>query len=342
MASGTQDAVAEYSSSYVRLLFDYLQAKGLNAKRVLGEPPPAPNDNGLTRYTSAHWRRLLKKAAEALDDPLLGLHLGRTITPAHLGVLGYVLLACPDVGGALSRWLQLEALVCSVSSALRREGDSVRVVWSKSAKRLGSLVDETALAAYVQFARNISGRDESPQEVCFRNPRPADLRPYRQFFRCPVRFDQPTTSIRFASKFLERPLRQPDATLLGIVERQAQMLLGELPRSGDLERSVRQALMQISRVGEMNIRDVAGRMSLSPRSLQRRLAEARCSFRDLREDTLRRLAFEYVADPRLTFAEIAWLLGYSEPSAFSRSFQRWAGQSPRDFRQAAVEWALRK
>ena len=58
---------------------------------------------GPTLYASAHWRRLLECAVRALDDPLLGLHVGQRITPAHLGALGYALHACRDAGAALSR-----------------------------------------------------------------------------------------------------------------------------------------------------------------------------------------------------------------------------------------------
>lgn len=85
---------AYYASTYVNLLFDYLQDQGLDAVHVLGES--SPNCQEVRLYALDHWRRLLERAAEVCNDPLLGLHVGQRIAPAHLGVLGYALGACPE------------------------------------------------------------------------------------------------------------------------------------------------------------------------------------------------------------------------------------------------------
>ena len=164
-------------STYVRLLYEYLERRGLDAKKLLQSPPPEAVDRGLGRYPVERWRRLLEKASAQLDDPLLGLHLGRSITPAHFGVIGYVLLACGNLGAALHT---------------------------------------------------------------------------------------------------------------------------------------------------------------TPRTLHRRLERQDCNFRSLRERTRQRLAEDYLRDPRLRLAEIAQLLGFSEQSAFSRSFRRWTGQSPNVWRRAVL------
>lgn len=320
-----------YSSTYVKLLFDYLSSKGLDAQCILGEAAPDPNDRGLVRYSSVRWRRLLERASSALEDPLLGLHLGSTITPAHLGVLGYVMMACQNGGAALLRWQQFETLISDVAHLrMRMEGTSVVLEWLGASERQGSLADDAAVTALVQFARGVMAKPLVLEEVCFVNSPPKNVEPYREYFKCPVRFDQPETLIRGSVSNLIVPLRQADDALLGYMELQAKALLAELPLIDDLEQAVRRAIARLAREGEISIERVAGEMNQTPRSLHRKLARLGCHFRGLREDTRRRMALDYLDDPRLTLSEVAWLLGYSELSAFSRAFKRWTGQSPRE------------
>ncbi|MBY4866854.1 AraC family transcriptional regulator [Burkholderia sp. Bp9017] len=322
-----------YSSTYVRLLFDYLSGQGRDAARVLGEARPPEDDRGLTLYASAHWRRLLEHAADALGDPLLGLHVGQRISPAHLGALGYALHACRDAGAALARWQQYEHLIANVARMeVRVEAASVAIEWHDAPEPLGALVDEVALTAIVQFARNITGTHDGPAEVCFVHPPPVDTQPYADYFGCPVRFGQPVNRLAFPLHLLAQPLRQPDDALLQMMERQASALLAELRQTDDLEQSVREAVARLLTRGEISIEQVASDMHVSSRTLHRRLAELGLNFRTLREDTRRRLAIDYLNDPRLTLAEVAWLLGYSEHSALTRAFRRWTGESPQQWR----------
>jgi len=322
-------------STYVRLLYEYLERQDLDPRKLLREPRPDAADRGTGRYPVARWCALLERAAAALDDPLLGLKLGRTITPAHLGVIGYVLLACGSLGAALQRLEQYQRLVYDVNPMRHRgEGSSVVLEWGVEQGRPGPLADETAIAALVQMARDLGGRGFVPDEVSFVNPAPASLKPYRDWFGCPVRFGQPCTTLRFPARSLAVPLRQPDAALLSLLERQADALLAELPDSDDLEQSVRRCIVRLSREGEVALERVAAELHTTPRTLHRRLEQRGRNFRGLREDTRRRLAEDYLRDPRLRLAEIAQLLGFSEQSAFSRSFRRWVGETPKRWRDA--------
>ena len=321
-------------STYVRLLYEYLERRGLDARKLLKEPPPAAVDRGLGRYPVARWRRLLERASAQLDDPLLGLHLGRSITPAHFGVIGYVLLACGNLGAALQRLQQYQRLIYDVNPMrYRLEQSSVVLEWGVEHGRPGALADETAIAALVQMARDLTGKGFPPDEVCFVNAAPASLKPYRDYFGCPVKFGQPRTVVRFALRLLALPLRQPDAALLALLQRQADALLGELPDGDDTEQAVRRCIATLSREGEPTLERVAAALHTTPRTLHRRLEQQGHNFRGLRESTRQHLAEDYLRDPRLRLGEIAQLLGFSEQSAFSRSFRRWTGQAPNAWRR---------
>lgn len=317
---------------YVRLLDDFLRQRGQDPERLLG-PATAAADG--PRYPVAQWKLRLEAAARQLRDPLLGLHLGQTITPAHLGALGYVLLACGTLGAALQRLERYQRLIYDVNPLRQTlSGASITLSWGVEQGRPGALVDECAISALLQFARNITGQRLAPEEVAFVNPAPADLKPYTDFFAAPVQFAQAETRVRFPLQQLALPLRQPDTALLAILEQQAEAQLGGLPRSDDFEQAVRRHIARLARESEPSLEQVADALHLSSRTLRRRLDERGTPFRSLLDSTLRRIAEDYLRDSRLQLAEVALLLGYSEQSAFNRAFRRWTGTTPAAFRKS--------
>lgn len=323
--------------SYVRLLYEYLDARGVDAAQLLGEPAPNPTGPAPGRYPVERWRRHLATAAEHLRDPDLGLHLGQTVTPRHFGVMGYVLLACGTLGAALTRLHRYQRLVYDVSPMrIHAQAQHITLEWGTENGRPGRLVDETAITALVQFARDVTGVSTAVDLVHFVNERPASLEPYRRYFGGEVLFEQEATRVRLPLSLLARPLRQPDAALLNLLEQQAEALLADLPDAGDLEQAVRRAVAALAREGEISLERVAAALHTSPRTLHRRLEHLALGFRALRDDTRRRLAEQHLADRGIGIADVALLLGYSDQSTFTRAFRRWTGQTPLAFRRATA------
>lgn len=323
-------------ASYVRLLYDYLGSQGLAAEVVLGEPVPEPERE--PRYAAVRWRSLLKRGATQLADPALGLHLGATITPAHLGPLGYVFAASSSLPAAMARYLHYQRLVHDVSPVRHYENEG-RVVleWGEDARSMGLLANQCGLAALLHFARLLTGQRVLPAAVHFVEAAPADTAPYTAFFGCPVRFAQPATCIQFQPGFLGLPLRQPDPTLVSLLEAQVARLLAAMPDKDHLLQDLRRLLSQLLLQGEPALEQCADALHLSGRTLRRRLAERGWHYRAVLEDTRHCLARDYLRNPRLSLPEIALLLGYSEQSAFSRAFRRWSGMAPLRWRLSLAE-----
>jgi len=320
--------------TYVRLLFEYLEAQGLDAGAILGEPAPRQGHEPVYRADS--WRRMLELAAGHLHDPVLGLHIGATITPAHLGPLGYVLLASSSATAAMERYLSFQRLVHDVSPVhYYFDGSAVVLEWNSESRAMGLLANQCGMAALVKFARDITGTEIVPEGVDFVEPLPKDVAPYEGFFHCPVFFGQAATRIRFPSAFLGLPLRRPDPALAAMLERQVQALHAELPQRDHVEQDIRQLISRRLLQGELALDRIAEELHLSGRTLRRRLEQQGWSFRGLVEDTRQRMAEDYLRDARLALPEVALLLGYSEQSAFNRAFMRWTGMTPRRWRLAA-------
>ena len=320
--------------TFLRVLAEHLQRHGVAPSDLM--PPDAlqPGLQHLGRYPAEAFCQLLLRAAERLGDPLLGLHLGQSIQPAHLGALGYVLLACDSLGAALLRIQRYHRLLHDINPIQHHiEGDCMVLQWGVARGKPGALFDETGITAIIQFARALCGRTLPVRSVDFVNPPPTQTQAFVQHFGCPVRWGQPVTRIFIPLESLQTPLSQSDPVLLGLMEAQVEAALTHLPDGGDLVELVRRVVCQRAPHGVPELERVAAELRLSPRMLYRRLSERGHQFRQLRDDTLRELAELHLADARLTLADVSALLGYTEQSAFSRAFKRWSGRSPHAWRK---------
>lgn len=321
-------------ASFALALYEYLDRKGIDSDQLLQLPRP-PQDTLLNADMPIDvWRQLLERAAQHLDDPLLGLHLGQTIIPRHAGVLGYVIMASQNLGEAIARFHQYQRLIYDVTPlAVRDVGGAMELVWDAKHGRPGPLVDETAVTALVNFLRSLTQPDLAPQRVDFINPKPANSEAYTAYFGCPVRFEQSETVIRIPASALAHPLTTSDPAMLTMLEAQADSLLARLPQESPLVDGVRRRISRLLSEQHLGIAAVAECMSVSTRTLQRQLAAEGTSFLKEVGAVRREIAERYLRETNLGLVDIALILGYSEHSAFTRSFIRWTGMSPNEYRQ---------
>ena len=321
--------------AYLRSLDRVLAEAGLCLEDLPGGPALRRAAEGAVVVPVTAWREVLRAAAARLGRPALGLDLGRAFRMASLGPLGYVLQSSATLAAALVRLQHYERLVNDINRLdWRIEGDEAVLEWGAERGRPGALVDEAAIATLVEATRQILGRpDLALSAVDFVNPVPDDLGAYEAFFGCPLRFGQARTRVRFPAAILAAPLAQSDADLVELLASQVETLLARLPVEADVVQRVRRALARQLPEAGAGLESVAAALGLSPRTLNRRLEAAGSSFRALREDTRYRLAQDYLGDPRLTLVDIAGLLGFSEQSAFTRAFRRWAGVGPLAWRR---------
>jgi AraC-like DNA-binding protein len=133
---------------------------------------------------------------------------------------------------------------------------------------------------------------------------------------------------------LDRPLVRADAGLCAVLERHARELLERLPRATSLSGRIRQLVAGDLVKGVPSPAEVARRLHMSGRTLQRRLREDGTSHRALVDELRRDLAMRYLGEREIGIAEVAFLLGFSEASAFHRAFRRWSGTTPSAYRRS--------
>lgn len=165
------------------------------------------------------------------------------------------------------------------------------------------------------------------------NAAPAPRETYEAFLGLPVTFAA-NAGLVFALADLERPVPGADPRLLELNAAYAEGLLRDQNRSETLCAQV-QAVIHRTGFRTASAPAAAAELGLSVRSLQRRLNEAGVSFSMLRDETRMREAMILLTESRLSLAELALRLGYSEESAFSRAVKAWWGQGPRELRRGS-------
>jgi len=182
----------------------------------------------------------------------------------------------------------------------------------------------------VALGRDITGTDISPQRVELPVPQPKDTSEYRRYFGCAVEFDRPIARVSSKRESLNLPCKAPDPTLVAYLDELAAIKMNPLEdREERMSDAVRRTLWSMLPGGRPDLWRTAAELEVSVRTLQRRLGEEGSSFSKVLDELRRDLSNELLADRSLSVAEVAFMLGYSEPSAFQRAYRRWWGVSAR-------------
>ncbi len=280
------------------------------------------------------WRVVIDR----VDDPALGLHVGIETEVREVGLVGYAAYHSRTLTAALDRIARYsrivnEALVLHMVD----EGDRGKLFVEK-APRLDALRHpvDGRMASLTAVARELTGVDIAPLEVRLPYPVPSDASEHRRIFRCPVLFDQPESVLVFGRVDLDRPVVHADETLSGYLDKLAEDSLESLSESTTFKQRVRRAIWSELSGGKPNVRQIAMQLGVSPRTLQRRLEEENTSFAAELDSLRHEMASRLLLDRNLAVYEVAFLLGYSEPSTFYRAFRRWKRVSPHEYRQSTA------
>jgi AraC-like DNA-binding protein len=334
------------SVAYLQGLLDYLARQGVDAAQLLERVQLSPQILAQRdqRIAASVYLELLGHGVRLSGDEQLGLHLGEAVRPGYYGVLGYLIMSCATLADALHRQARYAELVgnlgqVGLADEPPRPGLEPQVAhsWQPLLAQQKRQLSEETLAGWVTFGHWISGLDIPPTEVRFQHAAPADTAEYQRIFRCPVLFDQADNALVFPKRLLATPLGQADAQVRLMLDAYADRMLGEIQQGHSvLDRARLELSRQLPEMGA-DLQQIAARLALSPRTLQRRLREAGLSFNQLVDETRQQLVLNYLRDPALELAEIAFLVGFSEPGSLARAFRRWTGQSPGEYRRQLTQ-----
>lgn len=286
------------------------------------------------RYALEATTRLWRLAIEVTGDPAFGIAVARHTHPTTFHALGFSLAASGTLREAFERTARFFRVVTDAAHlSLTSDEHTLRidVALERGAEPAPEAVD-AFLAVCVRMSRALGGRDVNPLNVMMRRPSPIEPAPYLRYFRVMPSFGADHDALWFEAQRCDRPLLTGNAELARINETVIARHMAALDDS-DLKARLYRLLVDALPQGEPTQATVAKKLGHSLRSMQRRLAEQHTSYSRVVDDVRHDLARTYLDDPQYSLSEITYLLGFSEHSTFTRSFKRWQGTTPSDYRK---------
>lgn len=287
-----------------------------------------------SRIPLAAVARLWRSLTKHVPDPAIGLRLGADARVREFGLVGYTMAFSNTVGSALRRLGHYSRIVSdALVVTLETEGEATWLrIDVQPALRAFRLAADARLAAVLSACREIAAAPIAPLMVQLPYRRPPDVKDYETFFAAPLEFGALATAFLLRNDDLARPVVVADPTLTGYLDRLAEQALAALGSERTVRDRVRRVLWSELTEAVPSLDRVASTLGVSARTLQRQLREEGTSFVGALTELRKEMAPALLRDGRLAVSEVAFLLGYEDPSAFQRTFRRWFGRSPRAFR----------
>ncbi len=299
--------------------------------------PLAPPGSPQLRYPLAKIRKLWELGKEASGDETIGLKTGRYAKPAQFYAFGYSWMASSTLLGGmrrLTRYYQLMS-TASVEVSLTETADSfaLSAVFpdkTKAPPKEGIDCGMTALLALCDIVAEQEIRPLRVELTC-----PATVHPdaYREALRAPIQFDAEIGTLHFDKEALRAPLPHGTPDVAKATDKIAEQYIETLDPH-KVATQVKRLLVNLLPSGNADQEIVSSRLNRSTSTLQRQLHSEGLSYRDVLESTRRGLAEHYLRDKQHSFAQIAFLLGFSDQSNFSRAFKRWTSMSPKQYQDS--------
>jgi len=276
-----------------------------------------------------------RQALTLSKDPLLGLALGTAYRLESYGVLGYAILSAQTLGDALTIAAEFGSLSFThFQIGFETQGENAIIHMSKIKPfdpDLLPLYADRDFSAIIFGTQTALGQKIPLKEVKLMQDGERHRKQYEAFYGAKVNFEQARMELIFDRQILsaKMPLRDPETS--SYCRQQCQLLLNQLTKQSTLVDEVRRLLL--AKPGYFpTIKEISVQLSMSERTLRRRLKDEGQAFQRILDEARQKLAKEYL-NTRLSLDRIASLLGYTETANFSHAFKRWCGYSPTIYRQ---------
>ncbi|GJL82605.1 MAG: AraC family transcriptional regulator [marine bacterium B5-7] len=289
------------------------------------------NELNLIQYCN-----LFEVAANKTGNHNIGLEFGKHFAPKQLGPIGYAAITSPTLSAALRNMERyFSAHQEQTSFGLLQDSDilwlSYRIYDPRITCRRQDA--ELSLGMFCNIFKNALGDDWFPLEIRFEHDRPEGSYSHEACFNAPVKFGRRTNAIGFRRSDLDTRMPDQDPYLFSIISSYLESRSRLVGNPEDFATIVRNQIKL--HLGEKipTLSEIAGIFGLHDSAFQKQLKAHNLLFSDLLRAARQELALHYMNEPEMPFTEIAYNLGYSELSAFSRAFRSWTGMSPQRYRR---------
>jgi AraC-like DNA-binding protein len=343
------------SPAYASALHSWLLAARDTVARHGVDPAPLLQDAGLDlsqardpmgRFPAHQGLAFWQRAMQTVGEELLGMEVALHFMPLAFNELGYALMASDNLGQMYVRLARFAHIVTDAADIrfdttagggeLTLAGDPGLLDHVDDATRWS--IFDYAMLTIVRGSRMLFGRDFMPLELRLQRARPREHAVFEKVLRCTPVYGCADNRLVLDTATLQRPLSYANLTVARASEAALERYHAQWAQDrggSSLTDAVSALLQEWLPSGEPHQEDVAARLNMTLRTLQRRLSEQGTNYREVLNDTRHRLALQHLAGAQCSVSEIAFLLGFSEVSAFTRAFRRWTGCAPSTWRQQA-------
>lgn len=330
------------SASYAKTLVEFAASRGAESEALLSRAGIAPEaladpDN---RIALAVLKSLMRAAAAECADLAFALHFGESPILYDTTIVGLIIRASQTMGEAIREFRRYARLVMEVEAdgpdrfALAPGGDGV---WLEDRRPSPNDFPEITEATFARFIcdalRQFPGEPSCFKAVLVTHAAPAYAAEYERVLKSPTTFDAARNAILFDAALLTAKPPTANRYSFNIFSAHADRLLKSLNVARSTKDEVERILASILHKGDARMSTVAAAMKMSAPTLYRKLKDEGARYDALLDGLRRKMALDYLAARAISVNETAYLLGFSDPAAFSRAFKRWTGTSPRDARQ---------
>ncbi|MAY37004.1 MAG: hypothetical protein CMN84_12985 [Spongiibacteraceae bacterium] len=292
---------------------------------------PAILDQEKARISPAQFAQLSRQAMKLSADEAVG-HFSRPLPLGTYRVMAEYASEGVDLGGAVKRQIRFTSLFeTGYSLKLVCDGQLARYQMHASAPLAPWVVEQHLMLTH-RFMSWLVGTPLPLQAVHCQHPAPRYRDEYHYLFFSPTRFEQPLTELIFEERLLNLPLIKSREELEALLRQLPYNLLfmptHQKSYTERIRRYIRNSLPHAPSYDQ-----IAHSLGLTPQTLRRRLREEGCDFRQIRNELLRDTAIDLLEQSDRSVQEISYELGFSEPSAFIRSFKSWTGMPPNSYRR---------
>ncbi len=323
------------NGGYLLRLISFLQSQGLQPEKLFKQIPQLSSLRKTDWVSAKDLNQVYQTASQVLVDPMLGVKFGQNSSTNSYSLVGGLATSAMDGLSAIKSVLCYQRLYSRVGRMeLRRKQDNTFLCWDAIWPRrlMHPAAVEASIAGWHQLGIKDAENKIDVKQITFSHEINGSIEEYEQAFKCPVIFNQSYDAIYIDQKVLAEPRRQADSLIYQALLEKAQAMLathGHIP----LIEEVENLLMQEGKGKILSIEQVAAKSGLKLGELRRSIKQSGTRFRHLLDRCKFIESLDYLLDERMDLTDVAFELGFSESSGFTRAFKRWTNESPVAYRR---------
>lgn len=298
---------------------------------------------------AAYYNRIYNFVLSMLQDESLGVSMRHPSVSGSFRMMCLYVIHCHDLGSALRRAAEFQSFCRSLLNQPIEDYEPLQLLdnnlclfqfpdsddFAAQGTDLGWYTIAHTLAVWRRFCSWLIGNQIQLETVRIQSPAPADLGTVQRIFDCPIEFGQSYNGIVFEEHYLSAPVTHTEESLKRFLRNAPYHLLAntEIESDEGIVSQMRRIVGHDLSREFPSVIDMSNALNMSVRTLRRRLLEVDTTYQEFKDQTRRDAALQLLTRPELKINAVAALLGFDEPSAFHRSFKKWTGSTPGEYRK---------